>query len=179
MKKSLSILMTVAVLLGGCKSIWNVTDPFALGNNNPNTGNLRIVIDNMIALKVNGIPLPTKNNNAEVILLAGKNELEIAINALPGGGRGFISMFKSFMIVGKVEIEIESGKTYLLLAAEAATTSILSIPFGSFVPVGDHRFLFEEYTGKLKSTRIAEFPAVKFDGKDWESYQYPLIQSQE
>ena len=76
-------------------------------------------------------------------------------------------------------MEIESGKKYLLLATEATGTSLLTIPFGSFVPVGSHRFLFDEYTGKLKSKRIAEFSAVKFDGKDWDTYQYPLIQTEE
>ena len=170
----LAVVTGMTFSISSCGSIWNVTNPLAV-EDNVSTGSVKMMVDNMLGLKINGINVGVKN--PEIILPVGKNELEIAMLATPGGGRGVISQFKTIMILGKVQLEIESGKKYVLMASEATVTSLLSIPFGSFVPVGNYSFLFAASNEKFSAG--VKFSAVKLDGKDWETYQYPAIQSAE
>ena len=180
MTKSVSIL-TVAVVftfaISGCSSGWKLYDPFALSKNE-NTGKLRIVTTaNLLGAKVNGVYVGA--GTPEIIVPSGKNEFEIAVLLSGGAGRGLASQFKNYMVIGKAELNIESGKTYALVTAEATGSAVTSIFLGSFVPIGAYRLVFQEYASKIKLVKLGEFPATKFDGKDWEKYQYPSIKNQE
>ena len=171
MKKSLSILM-IAVVFGvaisGCASMWKQTDPLGLGKNE-NTGVVRLGGD-FVQVKINGEAV-TQKSPAAVILPAGKNEYEF-VYLLKPAGRGLITKFRT--IVGKVQLDIESGKTYTLTPAEATGSAVTSIFLGSFVPVGNFKYvLFEKGKNKV------EFPALVFDKDFWDAYQYPMLPSQE
>jgi hypothetical protein len=173
----LGMLVTIMAFgtLVGCASGWKVTDPFAVGQN-ANTGKLRLVTTaTLLGLKINGVEV--LSNLPEIILPAGKNELEITVLLTGGGGRGVISMVKKHMVLGKAELNIESGKTYALVVAEATGSAVASIFLGSFVPVGVYRLIFQEYASKVKLVKLAEFPAVKLEPTVWDTYQYPMIQS--
>ena len=180
MQKSVSILMIAAMLgvaLGGCASSKKASnDPFSVGQSN--AGVLLFGGEGLLEMKINGVSVNWSNPKG-TILPAGKKEYEIAVFAQPGGGRGLIGSSRRFMVLGKVELNIESGKRYALMANEATGNFVLSIAFGSFTPVGEYRFNFHEYTGKIAHKKIAEFPAVKLESEAWNAYKYPALQSQE
>jgi len=128
----IALVWAGGIALGGCGTMnYDRADPYALGNNeNTGTVNIRVAqkgdlhITGLNFVKINGVDVDFTSSYDRVaklilpvLLPAGNNEYELFVGiATITGGRGldFSTYQGETRIRGKVQLNIEAGKTYFV-----------------------------------------------------------------
>ena len=175
------VMLTLALgfLLIGCATTktynFDKADPFNLENNG-NTGLVRLgaVVEDKKPpfFKINGVDVYVQLP-FEIVLPAGENEFEVMVKTI-STKRGLIAMGKTIVVLGKIKLNIEAGKTYILRLDEIESISTL---FLGMLVSADFKYVYYELPESLKDIKIIkEFPTISMDTDFWNTYKFPMME---
>jgi hypothetical protein len=161
----ITIGVIMCVGLASCATAnYTRTDPFGIGEARDRSSIVRVPSDGIVKfdeIKINGV---TVNSNEFALPIAPSYEFKFRVRII---ARGFFMTSKK--IIGKSDVvyNFTPGKTYMVRAEETTGSRVADVLVGALAPANVKIVLYEYSSDLSQVTKVAEFPAVKLNKKDF------------